>query len=79
MTMGLKVDLNILLAPLYAALAESLIKAFLKWIESWGNPAAELGAIDKVAIAVAAFASSDKTINTYVDLREKLNEIKSPV
>ena len=73
--MGLRVDWNVLLAPLIAALAEGLIKAFLKWIETWDEPGAAIAAIDKVADAVKIFRDGDTTLTAYLDLRAKLKEI----
>jgi len=68
---------NELLAPIFVALAEALIKAILKWIDTWDDSEAAFGAIDKVADAVLLFYDSKGTRKDYLNLRAKLGDIKA--
>lgn len=72
---SIKIDWGALLAPMIVALAEALIKAFLKWIETWEDPNTQIDLIGKVAQAAEIFHNSPKQMNDYLNLRRKLGEI----
>jgi len=74
--MGLKVDWNVLLAPLIAALVQALVQAFIDWISDWSANGRRNEALSTVVDLVAAFEAGNKTMTDAIVLRDRLKTIK---